>query len=283
MKTASTTILALLMLSACDGATPAEPAQTHREASTPAPAASGEAGLALTLGDDWRASVSEGMAQLRAADPERLEKLASMPPRTTRAHTLRFTGPLLRNGDAAVVFLDRIVSGKESAEVRAALVEALPRTGASFGPALVDLLGAEPDPKVRAQMVAALRTADAASALEGLGQGFEDSDAQVRLAAARTAARRQDGASLADALLLAVDDTDPGVKLEAMRSLGALQVEASKAALRAELSAGSADVRLAAVRALGRIDPVAAATDVRALAGDEDARVATAVQRVLGQ
>ena len=294
MNTRSTILLALTltMLGACDRGSTVDATEAHRSAEPEAAPAAEEAtqapsdaapSLQLSLGDDWRASVTEGAARLQAADPQRFETLSSMAPRTTRAGTPRFTGPLVRDSQAAVVFLQRLTAGDESPPVRAALVEALPRTGASFGPALVDLLASESDGHVRAEMVTALRTADATSALEGLAQGFDDADARVRLAAARTSARRTDGVELADALVSAVADADAGVKLEAMRSLGALGVESATATLEAELGSSSADVRLAAVRALGRIDATgtAASSKVQALAHDADPRVAKAVAKLV--
>ncbi len=237
------------------------------------------------MGSDWQQFVAAELDRLRGQEPQLVDTLYALSPRSTRAGTMRLTGPLVRNPDAAVVFIDRLVSGKESPELRAALAEALPRTGGSFGPALVDLLADEPEATVRLAMTAALRTVDDASALRGLEDALRDADAGVRLTAARTIARRPDGAELADPLLAAAADEDAGVKLEAMRSLGALQVRSALDVLERALSSTDADARLVALRALARIDADHAADvpRVAALAKDDDPRVAKAAQQLLSR
>jgi len=273
-----------LLLSACDDGSTDEP-NAERQAQVQANPADGTTqskDVAFVLGTDWRGSVEDAVAQLRARDPQLADALYAMEPRSTRAGTARFTGPLVRHPVAAAVFLDRLTAeGGTSAEVRAALVEALPRTTGPFGPAVVALLAEESDASVRAAMVSSLRTADAASALAGLELGLSDSAANVRLTAARTTARRTDGMQLKEALLTAAGDAELSVKREAIRTLGVLRIEAAKPLIEAELTAVDADMRLAAVRALTRIDPVDAASRVGSLTADADPRVAKAARKAL--
>ena len=273
---------ALLLTSACDNGSTDEP-NAERQAQVAAPADQAPATNAFVLGADWRVSVDDAVARLRTDDAQLAEALFAMQPRSTRAGTARFTGPLVRNPIAAAVFLDRLTAGDDvPSEVRAALVEALPRTTGPFGPAVAALLADEGDAQVRVAMVASLRTAEASSALAGLELGLADTDALVRITAARTAARRTDGVELEDALLAAAADAELEVKEEAMRSLGVLRIEAAKPLIAAELTAADADMRLAAVRALTRIDPSDAASRVGPLTTDADPRVAKAARKALG-
>ncbi|MGH1342638.1 MAG: hypothetical protein ACRBN8_13850 [Nannocystales bacterium] len=273
---------ALLLTSACDNGSTDEP-NAERQAQVAAPADQAPATNAFVLGADWRVSVDDAVARLRTDDAQLAEALFAMQPRSTRAGTARFTGPLVRNPIAAAVFLDRLTAGDDvPSEVRAALVEALPRTTGPFGPAVAALLADEGDAQVRVAMVASLRTAEASSALAGLELGLADTDALVRITAARTAARRTDGVELEDALLAAAADAELEVKEEAMRSLGVLRIEAAKPLIAAELTAADADMRLVAVRALTRIDPSDAASRVGPLTTDADPRVAKAARKALG-
>ncbi|MBV1861212.1 MAG: HEAT repeat domain-containing protein [Nannocystaceae bacterium] len=275
--------VALLLMPACDNGSTDEPsAPRQAQVQQASPADDSNSMTPFALGADWRLSVDDAVARLRAQEPQLAEALYAMGPRTTRAGTARFTGPLVRRPIAAAVFLDRLTAGGDvSSEVRAALVEALPRTTGPFGPAVIALLAQESDARVRVAMVASLRTADAPSALAGLELGLHDSDAAVRMAAARTATRRTDGAELEAPLLAAAADSDADVKAEAIRSLGVLKIEAAKDLIEAELKADDAALRLSAVRALVRIDPAFAKSRVRSLVADEDPRVAKSARQAL--
>lgn len=234
------------------------------------------ADAAVPMADDWEAWVAAEVDRLRQHAPQLYAAIRDLAPRSTRAGFPRFTGPDVRHPEAAVLLLDRLVNGNETAQVRAALVEALPRTGGAFGPAVLDLMEREKDARVREVMVGSLRHADASSALRGLGRGLADADPGVRAEAARTLARRRDGAELSDALLSAASDPDPDVQLASVRTLGVLQIEAAEAKLVDLLAAGDADLRLHALRSLGRIDPERAAKrpEVSSMRDDPDARVA---------
>lgn len=272
----------LLLSSACDAGSTDEPSAQRQARVQAQPSVETATTSTFVLGADWRVSVDDAVAQLRVRDPKLADALYAMEPRSTRAGTARFTGPLVRNPVAAAVFLDRLTSTEgASPEARAALVEALPRTTGPFGPAVIDLLAGETVASVRVAMVASLRTADASSALAGLELGLADVDASVRLIAARTVARRADGVQLEEELLAAAGDPELGVKSEAIRTLGVLEIESAKSLISAELAAADADLRLSAVRALTRIDPAFAAERVQALVTDDDPRVAKAALRAV--
>jgi HEAT repeat protein len=229
------------------------------------------------MGDDWEAWVESEVTRIQKDGPETYNAMRSLQPRATRAGFPRFTGPLVRDPNAAPILLDRYLNGNEPIEVRAALIEALSRTTGEYGAALVDLYGREQDARVREAMMSALRTAkDADSALALLGLGLSDRDPVVRAEAARMVARRKDGGRLSSELIAAAGDGDATVQVEAMRALGAHKIAAAKEALTGELESTSADVRLNALRALGRIDEAYAAAlpEVETLAKDSDARVA---------
>ena len=229
-----------------------------------------------TMGADWEGFVAAEVERVRQASPERYDAIRQLEPRSTRADLLRFTGDAVRHPDAAPLLLARYLEGNESPQVRAALVEALPRTGGVFGPAVADLLARERDPGVRSVMVHALRRADAPSALAGFELGLADSDAGVRAEAARSIAYHAEGAALAQGLISATNDPSSQVAVAAARSLGVLKVEAAKEPLVGLLGSDDAEVRLHALRALSRIDEDHAASleQTQALIQDSDPRVA---------
>ena len=254
--------------------TPAEPKLADKSTGVAAPA---------PMGDDWEAWVQTEVTRIQTDGPESYNALRDLRPRTTRAGFPRFTGPLVRDPNAAPIFLDRYMNGNEPVEVKAALIEALPRTGGEYAAALVDLYGREQEARVREVMMSTLRVAkDADSALALLGLGLGDTNARVRAEAARMTARRRDGARLSSELITAAGDKDAVVQVEAMRALGAHKVDAAKEALTVELKATDADVRLNALRALGRIDEAytKALPELATLAKDDDARIAKAAAKL---
>jgi hypothetical protein len=234
------------------------------------------------MGDDWEAWVAAEVERIREAKPELYDAIRGLEPRMTRGRFLRFTDPVLNDPDAAPLLLDRFVNGNDTTQVRAAVIEAIPRTGGAFGPAMVDLLSRERDADVRVVMVESMRRADATSAQHGLEQAFTDRDANVRVQAALTVARRSDGAELADALVIAASDPDDEVKRTAVQSLGALKVEQAKDALVGLLSQDDPELRFLSLRALERIDAgyVAALPKAKALRDDADPRVAKLATRL---
>jgi hypothetical protein len=211
-------------------------------------------------------------------DADFADDVRTLQPRTTRAGTLRLTGPLVRRAEAAPILLERLVSGRESAAVRAALVEALPRTGGEFAAVLVDLLPNEDDVVVREAIAAALGRTDARSAIDGLRIALADTDAGVRAEAARSLGQHANGASALAELRAALSDADEATQLAAIRAIGALRqadpdVDAALAALLADKRT---EIRLNALRALGRIDPAYARAlpELSQLRRDADPRIA---------
>jgi hypothetical protein len=204
------------------------------------------------------------------------EQLDALQPTKTRAGFLRFTDPAIEQPEAAPILLARLSSGRDTPEVRAALAEAIGRTGADYAAEVSTLLASEADPRVRELLVGTLgRTADTSAAHPGLMVGLQDGEPAVRTAALRSIARRSDGASFANALLTALADADAKVRAEAAQTVGVVRLSDAVAPVTALLTDADADVRLHALRAIQRIDPIAAASlgSLDVLAHDEDSRV----------
>jgi HEAT repeat protein len=225
---------------------------------------------------EWRPWMEAEVERLRRDRPDYFDQVMALPARSTRASFLRITGPLVRDPDAAPILLHRLLSKGEAADVRAAIVETLPRTGGDFSAALAELMVLETDPRVRELVCASLSRAQAPYALLGLARGVADSAAAVRAEALRSLGRRPDGVEQAPAIIAALTDPDEMVQQEAARALGNLKVEAAKDALVGRLSSPSADVRRHSLRALSRIDePLARSLpQLEALRTDPDPKLA---------
>ncbi|MBK9069794.1 MAG: HEAT repeat domain-containing protein [Myxococcales bacterium] len=199
----------------------------------------------------------------------------TLAPTPTRAGHLRFSTSEIHQAEAAAAFLQRLQAGGESAAVRLALVEALPRTGGAFAEALVAYLPREADASVRGAIVATSRRAPASSATLLVARGFADAAADVRAEAARAAASLADGAQFHAQLAHALTDHHADVRQAAAASIGVLGLTAGGAALLAATSDANPDVRVAAFRAYARVAPTAAHDTalVRRMATDTDERV----------
>ena len=265
----------LAVLAACAAPDTAPDPVSATPLVAPAPVASGVPGT-------WRDRVRVHAAELAAADPARSSTLRALAPARTRAGTPRFTDPAIHDPRAAAVLLQRLVDGGDPAPVRAALVEALPRTGGLYADAVRELVTAETSPEVRMAMVFSVRRAPAVDALAVIAAGLADRDGEVTAEAARAAAAQPDGARLAPALTTALAAADPSTRAEAARALGVLAISPATGALTALLVDAEAEVRLEALRALDRITPGALAglPAVRALAADPDPRIARLATRL---
>lgn len=206
--------------------------------------------------------------------------------RRARDGSLRFADEAVHDHPEAAVELLRRFDAETAAEVRVALVEALPRTGGEWVDAVLARFPREPEPSVRKAMVSiAARAVEGAAALVELGLG--DEDASVRAEAAMAAASvRVGGAKLAGALAALLADRDARVRASAARSLALAGYTARLdrfAAIAPLLDDSAATVRLEAVRALGRIDGARAATlpALRARQSDGDVKVAAAARRIV--
>lgn len=275
MHIASHTLLALALCTACAADPGDEPEAAESRAPIDAP--SDEPALA-----QWQPWLAAGLARAEQEQPAQVAELRALTPVATRAGHPRFTSDALGQPAAALVLLDRLSHGTDPAPLRAALAEALPRTGGAYASALVGLMALEADAEVRVAMVDALRRGAAEPALAGLRAGLVDPDPRVRAAAAEVTARRPDGATLAEPLIAALADDTAEVQHAAARSLGALAIADAFPALQARLSDKSADLRLHALRALTRIDADRASRlpELVGLRTDADPRVAEAAAKL---
>ena len=182
-------------------------------------------------------------------------ELMDLQPSVTRAGFLRFTDGAIHDPRAARVFLDRLESGTESEGVRAALVEALPRTGGEFADAVVELMAKERSPIVRAAYVHTARRAPATQAIAIAERGFADASPEVVAEAIRATATLADGAKLASALRSSLSSSDATVRLEAARAIGVLKIAIAKTELDALAFDVSPEVRREAARASTRSRP----------------------------
>ncbi len=226
---------------------------------------------------DWRPWVDAELVRLRGLRGPWVDEVMTLPARSTRAGFARMTGPLVRDPDAAPVLLHRLISAGEPVEVRAAIVDALPRTGGDFSAALAELIAIEPDPRVREMICGALQRAQAPFANAGLAIGLRDPSPAVRAEALRSlGARTGDGTELASEILAALGDTETTVQIAAARALGNLQVAAAADALVARLSSPDAEVRRHSLRALARVDPprLRGLPQLETLRDDPDPKVA---------
>lgn len=210
------------------------------------------------------------------------QQIAVLAPRKTAAGFLRFTDPAIEDPAAAPLLLARLDSGEDSPAVRAALAEALSRTGADYAAEVAARIPNERDARVREILVFTLnRRADSPDAHPGLVAGLQDDEPAVRAAAARALASRSDGASFGDSLIGLLSDDDAQVRADAARSLGVLKVATATDALAGLLADPSADVRLNSLRAIDRIDPAhARGLDLAGFGADDDERVRRLATRI---
>lgn len=229
----------------------------------------------------WRDRVKTDVATLAASSPERLAELTRLAPTKTRAGYVRFTSDAIHDPRAASVFLQRLSRGGEPEGVRAALVEALPRTGGVYADAAVELFAAEASASVRAAYVHVARRAPETHAIALMSRGLADRDAEVQAEAARSAASHPAGKRLAPELRAALASTSPEVRAETARTLGILKIAEARGELVARLSDSAADVRLEALRAIDRIEPAYVhSLPLATLAKDDDPRVVALVTRL---
>ena len=210
-------------------------------------------------------------------------------PTVTRNGMLRFiTGPDFVPG-AVPEILERLENGDEGTLVRAALVEALRRTGAEaelWGSAVAKASLQESDAYVRMTMVDTLRrvpmTAET-NVQTALEASLASPNVEVRAAGARTIGGHAQGKLMANQLIAAMDDTAPEVRQSATQAVGWLTLDAAFGPLQARLSDDDALTRARALRALGRIDSHQAAKlpQVRLMVADTDPRVVRAAQILL--
>lgn len=260
-------------------------ASTDEPVVAPSPVVASQPAPSTQVHADWRARVAAEVLALRTSSPAHYDELRRAAPQKTRAQTLRYATDVIHDPRAASVFLERLLENSDTAEVRAALVEALPRTGGVYADAVADLIKTETSATVRTAYVFAVRRAPAEHAIGVLTRAFADETTEVRTEAARSAAAHPEGARLASELRAALASADPQLRAEAARSLGVLRVTGAQTELAASLTDATPEVRLEALRALDRIAPGSLtgrpALDV--LAKDPDPRVARLATSLAGR
>jgi HEAT repeat protein len=178
-------------------------------------------------------------------------------PIRTRAGTLRFVHPILRG---SVLARDRLLAAlaeTPSASLRAAIVEALPRTSQGWEPALLRLLEHDPDETVRKLCAASLRfgaePARIAGALRALADPAPAVRAEAALLASRVSATSCGSSGLAARLMARLDDHDRRVRAMAARTLGMAGLTRARPALARLSRDPNPAVRREAARALRRL------------------------------
>ncbi len=232
---------------------------------------------AASLSEDWRTAHQARVVLAWRADPEAAALHWQLAPMESRAEGIFLFPGGVEDQDA--VLLDRLLHGRDAAEVRGALVVACARSDWDETPAFLELMVDEPSPQVREAYVYAMKRSPAG--LPGLRLGLDDEDPTVRMVAARAAASHEDGVELSAELLEALDDPDPLVRAGAARSLGILQIPSARAALEPLLRDADPQVRLDGLRALERLG--APSSLAAAMVGDPDPRVDRVARRIAGQ
>ncbi len=230
---------------------------------------------------DWRIRQQAGLAQGWQSWPDLYTRFQVEQAFPTRNGLPRFRGPAVADARLTPLFLERLLREPDPG-LQLALIDVLPRTGGDWSQAMVELASQQQDERLRSVMVASLRYADDAWALQGLRAGLQDTSELVRAEAARAAGWHDSGATLASELISASSDDDAYVRAMAARSLGYLQLSAAFDSLALLLADPEARVRLQAINALERLDPQRLAEQplLAVLARDPDPAVARAAQRV---
>lgn len=228
--------------------------------------------------EDWTVELNTYCAKKQ----ESCLHLRELPPLRTRAGHYRFAVPETEDDGAALVMLERMLKGGESAEIRSALVPA-------FGSLLRDRAGLalylyerEAEEQVRARLVAEVKTAQEGVANELLARGVVDSSAAVREISAAMIGYRTPNDTLTSALVQLLTDDTAVVRAMSARSLGWLHTSSAFEGLTATLDDPDANVRLQALSALNRLDSarLLASPVLDRLCADGDARVASLAKRL---
>jgi HEAT repeat protein len=232
---------------------------------------------------DWRVRSARDAQTIRRDNPELAQLVAELEPSPTRAGFARFTTPVIHDPAVASLLLVRLAEGGDPPDVRAALVEALPRTGGDFADAVLDLLTEEQDAQVRVALVSSLRRAPASHAVPGLELALADRDPAIRALAAQTAAMHEQGHALADPLRAALSDEHGPTRAAAARAMGVFGITAAQGQLAGLVDDDVPEVRLEALRALTRVDPAGATRlpQLERLQRDGDPRVARLARTIV--
>ncbi len=240
---------------------------------------------AWETGEDWEKRVTAMDVRAWQYDQVVASVAWTVEPSQTRLPAFRFMDPRLEVPAAAGPLLARLVHGRESLDVRVAIVEAITRTGGDWPEVLADMLPDEADVATRTVMVEAARRAPIEHAVELLKLGFTDKVASVRAAAAETCPWVDANGALDGLVILALADVDAIVRAEAARAAGWMRIEDSWTPIVKLLGDPDPRVRLQAVKALQRLDPAdtAGLPEVGALKQDADTKVQRAAIEAAAQ
>jgi len=204
---------------------------------------------------DWRSRLAVAVRELQKSDPALLDRLEKLQPARAVDGELSFAAEALHDRRAATVLLRRLLAGKDPAEVRGAIVDALPATGGDWQEGAAAMVGLDASPLVRKKLIEVMRYAEPPHSIHGLRLGFKDEDPDVNVAAARAAGFHKQGAELFTELYSATFDTDWDLRAAAVQALGMLKVPRSREILIKALGDEEREVRLQALLALEQLDP----------------------------
>jgi hypothetical protein len=227
----------------------------------------------------WQIRVLSDIEAFKKESEKDYQALLHLKPRVTRSRALRFIDGRLYHPRATSVLLYRLINEEADAQVREALVEAISHSKGEYADAMLDLITREPEPRVRARMVAALRFADEPSTLQGLQLGLKDDSAVVRAAVARTIGKLDKTPQLVNLLMTNLKDKDPAVQIAAIQSARIFKLTEAKDTLETLLGSTHPTVRLESLYAISHLAPEVLER-VPKLEQDPDQKVSEAAVRL---
>lgn len=242
---------------ACSLARPvaAAPSPAPAPAPTTAKAPTAASTTAAKPALDWRSRLAVAVRDLQKTDPALLARLEQLQPTRGVDDELSFAAEGLHDKRAATVLLRRLLQGKDPADVRAAIVDALPLTGGDWQEGAAAMVGLDASPLVRKKLIEVMRYAEPPHSVTGLRHGFKDEDPAVNVAAARAAGFHKHGDELFTELYSATFDADGDLRAAAVQALGMLKLPRSREILVKALADDDREVRLQAFLALEQLDP----------------------------
>ncbi|HCH63988.1 MAG: hypothetical protein CL927_12635 [Deltaproteobacteria bacterium] len=247
-------------------------------------ASTAHAGVSLDrLDDGWAQSALTSAAALQSSNPDLADAILAAEPRPSRSGVPLFIDPTWYTPEAAGTILVRFAGGEDTPAERAALLDALSRTGGQWVPAVAGLLAHETEPAVRRMIVELMRDAPVATARDVVQAALKDSDPGVRTAALRVIGFHPSGSDLASLGLASLSDPVATVRSEAARSIGYSGYAQGFEPIRTLLADSDANVRFRALRSLEKLDiaRVKTLSELGTLAVDNDAKVAQEAQKLL--
>lgn len=205
----------------------------------------------------WQQRTAIAIGELQQNDPKLYKQLYTLKPNRRIGDEQQYTQTIAQDPQAAPVFLQRLLNGRDSIAVRLALVDALPSTGGDWQEGLAALVAIDASPRVRKKLVEMLRYVAPPHDITGLRHGFHDEDSHVRAAAARTTGFARDGIGLFQEVVSMTFDDDWDTRAAAAQSLGKFGHKAAWPQLVRLLGDPHPEVRLQVLIALEHIDAAA--------------------------